>query len=172
MDSPEAAYTSDRLQLRPVPWDAVEAILNSHRLADWAVDYPDDGDRVIAGELRKAGRHQHEAPQGLWGHRQVVERTTGLVVGGIGLFGPPEEGVMEIGYGIVPSRQGRNYATEAVVTLAAASWRHPGVNALFADTEPDNRASQRVLEKAGFIPVRTPDATNRRYRLARPSSLS
>jgi [ribosomal protein S5]-alanine N-acetyltransferase len=169
MESPGATHTSSRLQLRPMPWPAVQAILGHRRLADWAADYPDQGDLVIAGELRKAGRHHHEAASGPWGHRQVVERSTGLVVGGIGIFGPPEDGIVEVGYGIVPSRQGRNYATEAVITLVAALWSHPELAAVVADTDPDNRASQRVLEKAGFVRVGPHDPTNSRYQLVRPA---
>ncbi len=102
-----------------------------------------------------------------WGHRQIVERASDLVVGGIGFFGPPRGGEVEIGYGIVPSRQGRGYATEALRTMIAMAWADARVTVVVAGTDPGNVASQRVLEKAGFRRIA---ATGEfRYQLTRPA---
>ena len=187
-----SVLVSARLILRPLPWDAVRAITAGVRLGDWADDYPADGDVVIAGLLQGA----HEAPGGpgagdpggaggpgagdpgagraggdsadeAWGHRQVVERASGLVVGGIGFFGPPLGGEAEIGYGIVPSRQGRGYATEAVQAMLAMAWADSRVRIVVAGTHPGNAASQRVLEKAGFRQISAGDEF--RYQLTRPA---
>ena len=40
---------------------------------------------------------------------------------------------------------------------AAVHWalQQPGVKRVEAETEPDNRASRRVLEKCGFLPTGT-----------------
>ena len=142
---------SRRLVLRPVPWDAVQAITAGRRLAGWADDYPAEGDALIAGLLERAGPDGWPRAGQAWGHRQVVERATGLVVGGIGFAGPPDaEREVELGYGIVPSRQGRGYATEAVVAMLSMAWADPGVTAVVATTARGNVASQRVLAKAGF----------------------
>src|SRR5580692_27201 len=103
---------SARLVVRPVPWDAVRAISGGSRLDDWAADYPSEGDVIIAGLLAGVGPAVADPADQAWGHRQVVEQASGLVVGGIGFFGPPLDAEVEIGYGIVPSRQGRGYATE------------------------------------------------------------
>lgn len=40
--------------------------------------------------------------------------------------------------------------TEAVRALCAWAQQQPGVRQITAETDPDNRASQRVLQKAGF----------------------
>ena len=169
---------SARLILRPVPWDAVRAITAGSRLGDWADDYPSDGDVVIAGLLQGAdqalgleagqvGAGQVGADPGdeAWGHRQVVERASGLVVGGIGFFGPPHGGEVEIGYGIVPSRQGSGYATEALRAMIAMAWADSRVLTVAAGTDPGNAASQRVLAKAGFRQISA--AGEFRYRLTR-----
>ena len=174
---------SARLILRPWPWDAVRAISAGDRLDDWAVDYPGDGDVVIAGLLLGAqeaaggpvparpgpvpARPGGDAADEAWGHRQVVERASGLVVGGIGFFGPPLGGEAEIGYGIVSSRQGRGYATEAVQAMLAMAWADSRVSTVVAGTDPGNAASQRVLEKAGFRRVSAGDEV--RYQLTRPA---
>jgi RimJ/RimL family protein N-acetyltransferase len=163
---------SERLIVRPVPWDAVLAITAGGRLDDWAADYPGDGDVVIARLLRDVGQDvaagMTDPADQAWGHRQVVERSSGLVVGGIGFFGPPREGgEVEIGYGIVPSRQGRGYATEALRAMIEMAWADARVRAMVAGTDPGNAASQRVLEKAGFRRVAVPGEF--RYRLSRPA---
>src|ERR1700730_1000297 len=170
------SLVSARLIVRPVPWDAVLAITGGERLDDWAPDYPGDGDVVIARLLQDAGRDvgrevgqaragdaigavagpSGAGPSGAepgdeaWGHRQVVERASGLVVGGIGFFGPPLDAEVEIGYGIVPSRPGRAYATEALQAMIAMAWADARVRTVVAGTDPGNVASQRVLGKAGF----------------------
>jgi RimJ/RimL family protein N-acetyltransferase len=74
---------------------------------------------------------------------------------------------VEIGYGIVPSRQGRGLATEALLTMLTMAWADPRVTAVVAGTDPGNAASQRVLEKAGFR--RTAAGGEFRYRLGRPA---
>ena len=85
----------------------------------------------------------------------IIERKDGAKVGNLCFKGLNGDGSVEIGYGISAEYQGRGYATEAVD--AAASWalRQPEVRRVEAETEPDNKASQRVLEKCGFIPAGT-----------------
>jgi [ribosomal protein S5]-alanine N-acetyltransferase len=161
-------YVSPRLVLRPVPWEAVRAIAASRRLDGWAADYPSAGDVVIMDLLHRVGRAAWSGLDQAWGHRQVVERASGMVVGGIGFLGPPDLGEVEVGYGIVPSRQGRGYATEALCAMVTMAWAHLGVTAVVAGTERGNAASQRVLEKAGFQRAGAV-AGQCRYRLSRPS---
>jgi GNAT superfamily N-acetyltransferase len=166
-----SSLVSARLIMRPLPWDAVRAISAGSRLDDWAADYPSEGDVIIAGLLHDVGPAVADPADQAWGHRQVVERASGLVVGGIGFFGPPRESEeVEVGYGIVPSRQGRGYATEAVQAMVAMAWADPRVTAVVAGTDPGNLASQRVLGKAGFRQIAADGEL--RYRLSRPASSS
>jgi ribosomal-protein-alanine N-acetyltransferase len=164
-----SSLLSARLIVRPLPWDAVRAISGGSRLDDWAADYPSEGDVIIAGLLQDAGAAGvADSADQAWGHRQVVERASGLVVGGIGFFGPPRDsGQVEVGYGIVPSRQGRGYATEALQAMLAMAWADPRVMAVVAGTDPGNAASQRVLENAGFLRIAA--GSEFRYRLSRPA---
>jgi [ribosomal protein S5]-alanine N-acetyltransferase len=166
--SGRSSLLSARLIVRSMPWDAVRAINGGSRLDDWAADYPSAGDVIIAGLLRDVGPAVADPADQAWGHRQVVERASGLVVGGIGFFGPPRQsGEVEVGYGVVPSRQGRGYATEALRAMLAMAWADPRVTAVVAGTDPGNAASQRVLEKAGF--GRIAGDGEFRYRLRRPA---
>lgn len=83
----------------------------------------------------------------------IIERKDGSKVGDLCFKGLSDDGSVEIGYGISAEHQGRGYATEAVD--AAVSWAlsQSKVRRVEAETEPDNKASQRVLEKCGFNPT-------------------
>ncbi|WP_235036872.1 GNAT family N-acetyltransferase [Actinomadura sp. K4S16] len=142
---PSADLTTGRLVLRPWPRDEIAAVLSGDRRAHWADDFPAEGDRDIAGFIA-----EHPSVLDAHGQRQIIERATGLVVGTTGLFWPPTDGVVEFGYGVVPSRRGRGYATEAARAIVAFALAAPEVDAVLATVEPSNTASVRVLEKAGL----------------------
>jgi RimJ/RimL family protein N-acetyltransferase len=137
---------TDRLVLRPWSGEEVSAVLDDVRSAHWADDFPAEGDRVIAGFISE---HLDDA-LGEFGQRLIIERRTGLVVGSTGLFWPPRDGVLELGYGIVASRRGRGYATEATGAMVEFALSAPGVHTVSAGAELTNPASVRVLEKCGF----------------------
>jgi [ribosomal protein S5]-alanine N-acetyltransferase len=81
----------------------------------------------------------------------VLHRESGVVIGNAEFRGPPDEsGLVEIGYSIVPSYQGRGYATEAAAALLAFAFGSGRVRRVFAHTLPESSASKRVLTKCGF----------------------
>ena len=57
-----------------------------------------------------------------------------------------------IGYGVVPWKQGRGYAKEAL-RLMLAQARAEGLAYVMITTDPDNLASQRVIEANGGVLV-------------------
>lgn len=87
----------------------------------------------------------------------------GQRIGDLCFKGLSPEGCVEIGYGLLPEYWGKGYATEAVRALTAWASCQPGVTRIEAETEPDNTASQRVLEKAGFVPTGTMGAEGPRF---------
>lgn len=148
---PVSELSTDRLVLRSITTADVVAVVAGQRLPGWAADFPSPGDREIAGLLSRTG-----VPTGAdraFGHRLVVERETGEVVGGVGFFGPPHNGRLEVGYGIVPSRRRRGYATEAVAAMLEYGFAQPAVAEVIATTELDNAASIGVLVKSGLRPL-------------------
>ncbi len=143
---------TNRLILHAI--DAVEAERIRDRApseADhWAEGYPFEGDlAAIGGFLRASDRHGEQRP---FGYYQISLRSDGLAVGGIGFKGPPQDEVVEIGYGLILSARGRGYAAEALLALMTIAAEH-GVRRVRADTAQDNVASQRTLERAGFMQV-------------------
>lgn len=77
---------------------------------------------------------------------------TGRSVGDLSFKGLSTDGRVEIGYGIRKEYEGQGYMTEAVTAMARWASGQMGVRYVEAETDPDNLASQRVLEKAGFRP--------------------
>lgn len=63
---------------------------------------------------------------------------------------PDETGTIEIGYGTYPPVQRNGYMTEMVGGLLSWACKQPGVARIVADTETENVASQKVLEKNNF----------------------
>ena len=152
-----------RLTLTPYSADEWAAVAVADRRGrSWAVDYPTDGD-VLLAQLGLLGRAPAPTGAAPWGPLQIRERVTGIAIGGAGFKGPPDgDGCVEVGYGLAPSAQGKGYASEAVRALCemALASREPdrdglavppGPTAVIAETHPGNVASERVLERCGFV---------------------
>jgi RimJ/RimL family protein N-acetyltransferase len=133
-----------KLVTRPVARD-VMAYRRSAADLPWADEYPATGDvRACTAYLSWLEPSRQSDP---FGYYQIVVSDT--VVGGVGFHRPPEDGVIEIGYGVVPAVRGRGVATAAVVQLLGVAARL-GVRRVIGRTTPDNVASQRVMLKAGM----------------------
>ena len=84
----------------------------------------------------------------------IVEHARGEVIGTAGYKGPPDaEGMVEIAYGVIPSVEGRGYATEAAGALVRFAAADPRVRRVRAHTLPELNASTRVLRKCGFVHI-------------------
>lgn len=87
--------------------------------------------------------------------RLLLLAAESLIVGSIGFKNSPREGAVEIGFGVANSYQGRGCALEGVRLMVSAGFSKPEVSAITAETAVWNVASQRVLEKAGFLKAGT-----------------
>ncbi|MGS2648599.1 GNAT family N-acetyltransferase [Streptosporangium sp. G12] len=113
----------------------------------WAEDFPFDGDVVgVTAFLTTTAAHGDQRP---FGHYRITRTADGKAVGGIGFKGQPDDGCVEVGYGLAPSARGNGYAAEALLALLNVAAEH-GLSRVVADTTGDNVASQRTLERAGF----------------------
>ncbi len=84
------------------------------------------------------------------GRWAVIEQATGAFVG-IHLLKPLEDsGHIEIGYRFFPEYWGRGYATEMTQALLRYGFEQVGLAQIVAVTNPENAASQHVLEKCGL----------------------
>jgi RimJ/RimL family protein N-acetyltransferase len=117
---------------------------------NWAEGFPRQDDRDGAAGLASAV--SDPAP---FGSYRIVAPVSGQTIGTAGFYGPPDEsGQVTIGYGLVDQEWGKGYGTDAVTGLIEICRGDGAVTAILADTELDNIASQRVLEKNGFDRVR------------------
>jgi RimJ/RimL family protein N-acetyltransferase len=115
------------------------------------------GHDVVAGwatftEALQPTRHALAAnPSGsAWGPRFFVAGDPSELVGWGGFKGPPNDGVVEVGYEIAEARRDRGLATAATRAMVAEAFADERVTAVIAHTLPERNASNRVLEKAGF----------------------
>jgi ribosomal-protein-alanine N-acetyltransferase len=76
----------------------------------------------------------------------------GSVFGRFNLY-DSEDGSAVLGYRVAQQVAGRGVATASVRDLCRLAPAQHGLRTLLAETNHDNVASQKVLEKAGFIPV-------------------
>ena len=108
-------------------------------------------DPSILQHVRAIVRGLHEANcRGCW---MVV--SGGEVVGLCSYKRPPENGQVEIGYGMAASRWGLGHATRAVALMVKVAEADPDVHVIGAETVVHNTASARVLEKNGFEKIGT-----------------
>ncbi len=136
-------------------------MLEADRLVIYAASEK-EMDRLILeerdAELREAYREMlrgslaHPEDWG-WYALWLIVRKDGANIGYLSFKGIPEDGIVEIGYGIGEEYRGYGYATEALETILEWAFDQPGVTCVAAETLADNAASQRVLEKCGFIPT-------------------
>jgi [ribosomal protein S5]-alanine N-acetyltransferase len=74
---------------------------------------------------------------------------SGRLVGSGGFVGPPDDGVVEIGYEIAPEFRGRGYATAAAREMVATAFAAEA-HTVIAHTMPEENPSVGVLRKLGF----------------------
>lgn len=81
----------------------------------------------------------------------IADAATDRFLGSLVIFDVTREGA-EVGFWLRPESRGRGL-TGAALALASRFAERSGLRTLTARTAADNRASQTVLCKAGFVPV-------------------
>ncbi|MFB7515886.1 GNAT family N-acetyltransferase [Streptomyces sp. NPDC056144] len=156
------SVATERLLLHPVTVEAAERVVAQEPGEGdrWAEGYPRDGDvRALTGFLAKVAGH---GDPGVFRHYEI--RLDGVVVGGIGFHGPPDEtGVATVGYGLAPGARGKGYASEALRALIELA-RRAGASGVKGDADLTNPDSHRVMEAAG-MPCVGEDETLRYFAL-------
>jgi ribosomal-protein-alanine N-acetyltransferase len=81
----------------------------------------------------------------------AIHRLDQGVIGGIGFMGgPDEDGVVEVGYDVVPEYRKQGYATEMARSLVAWVFQETTIKVVTASCLNDNIGSIKVLENAGM----------------------
>jgi RimJ/RimL family protein N-acetyltransferase len=89
-----------------------------------------------------------------WITAAVRDSRTGEVVGKAGFHGPPDaDGMVEVGYAVVPELRRRGYARAALRTLLERAAREPTVRVVRASASPGNAPSLGLIRQHGFVQV-------------------
>ena len=133
-----------RLRIYPAAREQMEAFVAAETDADLKTAYTE----MLEGCLR-------HPDQWNWNAMWMIELRDGTHIGDLCFKGLGANGTVEIGYGVLEEYQGQGYAAEAVDAVVVWALDQPDVTRVEAETAPDNRASQRVLDKCGFLPSGT-----------------
>lgn len=124
-------------------------------LADWFNDLDFWGEYVFMEQISKSERIRYfDNPSNLAILTEIkqfiVQKKDGTKIGFVfHRFSLPYKW-MEIGYFLVPGERGKGYGTEAAQLMVDYLFLSKDVARVQAYTDVRNKASQRVLEKAGF----------------------
>lgn len=98
-------------------------------------------------DMMNEGMSRHELLH--WG---VALRSSGELIGTIGFYRlQPENHRAEIGYMLLPARQGLGLMQEAVAAVLNHGFEVLNLHSVEGVIDPQNVASARVLQRAGFV---------------------
>ena len=132
-----------RMILYPLTENEMEAVISRETDKEMKQAYSE----MLAGCIAKPEQRIWYA---IW--NMQLNDGSDIIIGDYAFKGLDENGMIEIGYGIKEQYESKGYMTEAVTAAVKWARMQPGVKTVEAETDPDNKASQRVLEKAGFMP--------------------
>ncbi len=138
-------FDSERLQMRATVIGDAEALLEIYSDADlmtWWSSAP----KTSVEEVRTYLTPFLALPDARsW---SICEKGSDRAIGTLSAIAR-RPGVTEIGYSLARAHWGKGYAAEAVAGLIERLFEE-GNRRVFADTDPDNAASNRLLERLGF----------------------
>jgi [ribosomal protein S5]-alanine N-acetyltransferase len=120
--------------------------------AYFAASIPDRGDEFFARFDERHAALLAEQEAGVCAFHALVAEN-GAILGRFNLV-DLADGSAELGYRVAQHVAGRGVATATVRELCGLAVREYGLRTLRAATTQDNTASQKVLAKVGFVPVR------------------
>ena len=136
-----------RLRLRPLVAADADALHDIYGDAE-AMTWWSHGPNATLEETRTqvAGR----LIAGDWRGWAITLAGDDRAIGTLGAHEKRQGAVYEIGYSVARVHWGAGLATEAVSALLDLLFEVEGARRVFADTDPDNAASNAVLKKLGF----------------------
>ncbi|MDR3437603.1 bifunctional GNAT family N-acetyltransferase/(deoxy)nucleoside triphosphate pyrophosphohydrolase [Telmatospirillum sp.] len=139
-----------RLRLRRLSMDDADAV--ARLLDDWDVvrntsNIPFPYDREMAIEF--VAKVESESATGRAVVFAVEDRLSHQLIGCVG--SSIEQGRAEVGYWFGRAAWGRGYASEALLRFLRLLFEVNDIGSAWASVLPENRASRRVLDKAGFV---------------------
>lgn len=139
---------SARLRLRPMSADdaaAMHLVYADEVAMRWWSHAPHN-----TVEETREGLARHIADPA-WRSWAITLKGDDTAIGSLAAHEKRQGKVVEVGYSLVRSHWGQGYAREAVARLIDRLIREEGMRRVFADTDPENDGSNRLLESLGFV---------------------
>jgi RimJ/RimL family protein N-acetyltransferase len=114
------------------------------RWMGWDEELPDEAE--ARANLERADTAWRD---GTWAVFRIVDAATDLVVGGVNLRLGDNQ-IAEVSYFVRASARGRGFAARAVLLVARWAFDELGIERIELRAHPENEASIRVAERAGF----------------------
>lgn len=140
---------TERLRLRAFVEDdhaAIVAAMNEWAVAQWLGSPPYPYSDENARQWIALVQRDHD--DGRPGRFAVAAPETDALIGCVSVEDRADGA--ELGYWLSPAHWGHGYATEASMAVVAHAFGAMGCHRLIAHTDPDNTASNGVLQKCGF----------------------
>jgi ribosomal-protein-alanine N-acetyltransferase len=156
---PDPRVTTERLELVPLAWEAIDALLTGDAARLQALTgasfrqaapppYMAEPLPLVRDRLRE---HPDEAP---WWNWLILQRQSREAVGQVAFGGmPAPDGSVLVGYAIYPEFEGHGFATEAVAAMIGWAFQQFGIKEVRALAPVWNTPALRVAENVGMHPV-------------------
>ncbi len=149
---------TERLIIKPLTFNQLEKYILNDNTLEQELNL-NETSRSISPELKEAFEQtilpnvadtsKNYLFSTLW---TLISKDDNKMVGDLCFVGAPNaDGEIEIGYGTYDLFAGLGFMTEAVGGMISWAKNQPEIHAIIADTEKQNTASFRVLEKNGFV---------------------
>lgn len=146
---------TDRLLIMPCSLDLAKSVvlfrdeLGERSPIEFPENWPtDEVKSLLPLYIESLEKDNTEYGWGLW---LIIDYEEQRVIGDLNFKGKPnDDGIIEMGYSILPKYRQQGYAYEATQALLNWGFAHPSVQVIRAECFQNNQASQRVLEKLGM----------------------
>ncbi len=148
---------TERLTIIPLNLEQFKLLLNGVDSMERALELNSSGEHLdghtqeaMEGLYEEAKKHEENY---LWyTNWQIILKQYNLSIGSACFMGCPDNsGTVEIGYGINEKYRCSGYMTEAVKSICKWALSQKNTLRVTAETEKNNAACQRVLQKCEFI---------------------
>ena len=150
------SLTSSRLKIIPLTLPQFALLLKSRSDLEKELGLTISGEQLNqetqeAMEWLYDQAQQHSKDYLWYTNWQIIDRAENRAVGSLCFIGAPnEKGDVTIGYGTDEAYQNQGIMTEAVKEICNWTFQQKGVKTILAESDADNQASHRVLQKCGF----------------------
>jgi ribosomal-protein-alanine N-acetyltransferase len=139
-------FATERLTMRPQSVDDAESLHEAYSDVG-AMTYWSSAPHMTLDETRTYLARREEPSD--WRGWTIADRRSGRVLGTLAAH-ESKPRVAEIGYMVLRSHWGQGYAFEGVSRLIDLLFDDEGYRRVWADTDPENTASNGLLGRLGF----------------------